>query len=121
MCSGWRRASIRFALASRSSHCAGAMADCIELGSGAFQGRYDQVVLACHSDQSALLLARDFPQRAQWLRRIPYQHNHVVLHSDPRVLPRRRKLWSAWNYQAVSSAAGARRSPALAGRWRCTT
>jgi predicted NAD/FAD-binding protein len=85
---------------------------CIELSSGAFQGRYDQVVLACHSDQSALLLARDFPQQVQWLRRIPYQHNHVVLHSDPQVLPRRRKLWSAWNYQAVSSAEGTAQSGA---------
>jgi uncharacterized protein len=29
---------------------------------------------------------------------IPYQPNLAVLHTDERVLPRRRKAWAAWNY-----------------------
>jgi predicted NAD/FAD-binding protein len=31
---------------------------------------------------------------------LPYQPNRAVLHSDPSLLPKRRALWSAWNYQS---------------------
>ncbi len=74
----------------------------IELASGSLAGVYDQVVLACHSDQAQALLAPHFPARAHLLGQIPYQPNRAVLHSDARVLPRREKLWSAWNYQSGS-------------------
>lgn len=72
----------------------------IEVSSGSLSGVYDQVVLACHSDQAAALLAPVSPARARLLRQIPYQPNHAVLHSDARVLPQRKSLWSAWNYQS---------------------
>ncbi|MDO9636431.1 MAG: NAD/FAD-binding protein, partial [Thiobacillus sp.] len=72
----------------------------IELTSGSLSGLYDQVVLACHSDQSRTLLAPHYPSQARLLQQMPYQPNHAVLHSDASVLPRRRSLWSAWNYQS---------------------
>lgn len=74
----------------------------IEVVSGSLSGVYDQVVLACHSDQSRDLLALFDPQRARLLDRIPYQSNRAVLHTDASVLPRRKPLWSAWNYQSGS-------------------
>lgn len=59
--------------------------------------RFDQVVLACHSDQALALLAdASEPERAI-LGAIPYQANDVVLHTDATLLPRRRKAWAAWN------------------------
>lgn len=62
---------------------------------------FDQVVLACHSDQALAILGRDArPAEAQALRAIRYQMNHAVLHTDPKLLPRNRALWSAWNYLA---------------------
>jgi predicted NAD/FAD-binding protein len=62
--------------------------------------RFDAVVLACHSEQALRLLAdADADERAV-LSAIPYQDNEVVLHTDTRFLPRRRKAWSAWNYHA---------------------
>jgi Predicted NAD/FAD-binding protein len=74
----------------------------IIVGSGDVSGVYDQIVLACHSDQSARLLANHYPAMAQLLAAIPYQSNRAVLHSDASLLPQRRMLWSAWNYQAGS-------------------
>jgi len=68
---------------------------------------YDQVVMACHSDQALAILgytASD-AQRAV-LAAVRYQPNHAVLHTDPHLLPRNRKLWSAWNYFAGSGAPG---------------
>lgn len=62
------------------------------------RARYDQVVLACHSDQALKLLVDPTPQERRILSAIPYQENEVVLHTDRRMLPRRRRAWAAWNY-----------------------
>ncbi len=66
---------------------------------------FDDVVLACHSDQALQLLAdADDAERAT-LGAIRYQDNTVILHTDRRFLPRARSAWSAWNYHADRSAA----------------
>ena len=69
---------------------------------------FDQVVMACHSDQALSLLGATASegQRAV-LSAIRYQPNRALLHTDPALLPRDRKLWSAWNYFAGSGDPGA--------------
>lgn len=59
---------------------------------------FDQVILACHSDQALALLAEPSADEQRLLGAIPYQGNDVVLHTDESLLPRRRKVWAAWNY-----------------------
>ncbi|MBN8716369.1 MAG: FAD-dependent oxidoreductase [Xanthomonadales bacterium] len=59
--------------------------------------RFDQVVLACHSDQALALLADASADERDILGAIPYQRNEVVLHTDARLLPTQRKAWAAWN------------------------
>jgi uncharacterized protein len=58
---------------------------------------FDQVVFACHSDQTLALLADPSPTEQQVLGALRYQPNEVVLHTDPMVLPRNRSAWAAWN------------------------
>lgn len=60
--------------------------------------RYDAVILACHSDQALRLLADPSAAERDILGAIPYQENEAVLHTDTRLLPRRRLAWAAWNY-----------------------
>ena len=60
--------------------------------------RFDQVVLACHSDQSLRLLADASDEERAVLGAIPYQPNRAWLHTDTRLMPRRRAAWAAWNY-----------------------
>jgi hypothetical protein len=60
--------------------------------------RFDEVVLASHSDDSLALIADPTPQEARVLGAVRYQPNDVVLHSDTGVMPRRRAVWSSWNY-----------------------
>jgi predicted NAD/FAD-binding protein len=67
---------------------------------------YDEVVLACHSDQALALLDDARPDEAALLGVIGYQPNQAVLHTDASCLPRRRKAWSAWNYQSTGEADG---------------
>ncbi|QYX57232.1 FAD-dependent oxidoreductase [Roseovarius sp. SCSIO 43702] len=65
---------------------------------GAEWDAFDEVVFATHSDDSLRLLAdADATERAD-LGAIRYQPNDVVLHADPSVMPRRRAVWSSWNY-----------------------
>ena len=80
----------------------------VELASRSLSGVYDQVVLACHSDQSHALLAQHYPSQARLLQQMPYQPNRAVLHSDASMLPRRKSLWSAWNYQSGHGGLSAR-------------
>jgi uncharacterized protein len=62
---------------------------------------FDQVVMACHSDQALHLLADTAtPYERSALEAIKYQANRAVLHSDAALLPSNPKVWSAWNYSA---------------------
>ncbi|MDT8894809.1 FAD-dependent oxidoreductase [Halomonas sp. I1] len=60
---------------------------------------FDQVVLACHADQALALLEDARPAERDVLGAMPYQDNSVVLHTDTRLLPRRRRAWASWNYR----------------------
>ena len=69
--------------------------------------RFDQVVMACHSDQAQAILGMTASDgQREMLSAIRYQPNRAVLHTDPTLLPRDEKLWSAWNYFAGQGAAG---------------
>jgi predicted NAD/FAD-binding protein len=61
--------------------------------------RFDQVVIATHSDQALRLLEEPSNAEREVLGALPYQSNDVVLHTDVRLLPENRKTWSSWNYR----------------------
>ncbi len=63
---------------------------------------FDDVVLACHSDQSLALLADASAEEAAVLGAIRYHRNRAVLHTDTSVLPKRRLAWAAWNYERAA-------------------
>ncbi|MEQ8651326.1 MAG: FAD-dependent oxidoreductase [Kiloniellales bacterium] len=66
-----------------------------------FDDRFDQVVLACHADQALALLGKAaLPQQRELLSCFRYSDNRALLHSDPALMPRRRRVWSSWNYMA---------------------
>lgn len=69
---------------------------------------YDDVVFACHSDQALRMLSDASPAERAALGAIRYQPNEAVLHADPSVMPRRRAVWSAWNYTEPKGGAGGR-------------
>ncbi len=60
--------------------------------------RFDAVFLACHSNQALAMLADASAPEREVLGAIPYQENEAVLHTDIRMLPKRRLAWAAWNY-----------------------
>lgn len=78
-------------------------ADGADVLSAAGSERYDQVVMACHSDQALALLEQPTGAEIEVLSAITYQHNDTVLHTDTRLLPKHRKAWSAWNVLVPSA------------------
>jgi predicted NAD/FAD-binding protein len=60
--------------------------------------RFDAVIFACHADEALRLIADPSPAEADILSAFRFTPNHAVVHTDPRFMPRRRRLWSAWNY-----------------------
>ena len=74
-------------------------ADGVRVRSDAGEERFDQVVLACHADQALAMLDDASPAERQILGALPYHDNEVVLHTDTRLLPRRRRAWASWNYR----------------------
>lgn len=59
---------------------------------------YDHVVMAVHADQALRMLADPSTEEQAVLGAIPYSKNTTWLHTDASLLPRRRKVWAAWNY-----------------------
>jgi predicted NAD/FAD-binding protein len=72
-------------------------ADGVTVTSGVGSEIFDQVVLACHSDQALALLADADVGERSVLGAIRYQQNDTVLHTDASLMPTRRKAWAAWN------------------------
>ncbi len=61
---------------------------------------YDDVVLACHSDQALSLLEQPTESEKQLLDDFPYQRNKAYLHLDKSLMPKRKPTWSSWNYMS---------------------
>lgn len=67
---------------------------------------FDQVVLACHSDQALALLESPTRAETEILGAIPYRPNSVLLHHDATLMPRQRRAWASWNFRAGDAAGG---------------
>ncbi len=82
----------------------------VTISTAAGAERYDQVFIACHSDQALRLLQDPSPAEREILGAFPYQLNEAVLHTDERMLPRTPLARAAWNYHLLADAAA--REPA---------
>jgi predicted NAD/FAD-binding protein len=59
---------------------------------------FDHVVMACHSDQAQRLLVDADSSERGVISNVGYQPNRAVLHTDARLMPALRRVWSSWNY-----------------------
>ncbi|MFN6999935.1 FAD-dependent oxidoreductase [Elioraea tepidiphila] len=71
----------------------------VHLEDGATQ-RFDRVVLAVHGDAALRMLDRPSAAERAVLSQVRYQDNAMILHTDETLMPRRRGVWSSWNYLA---------------------
>ena len=73
--------------------------DGVDVATDSGRDRFDEVVVAAHSDQALAMLAEPTREESEVLGAIRYQENRAVLHTDASVLPRRRRAWASWNYR----------------------
>ncbi|HID2080547.1 TPA: NAD(P)/FAD-dependent oxidoreductase [Klebsiella oxytoca] len=69
----------------------------LQLATG--EEHFDQAIFACHSADALAMLAEPTVAEREILGDIGWQRNEVVLHSDPRWLPVRKRAWASWNYR----------------------
>ncbi|WP_438274170.1 NAD(P)/FAD-dependent oxidoreductase [Nitrobacter sp.] len=68
------------------------------IGHDGLRRRFDQVVIATHADQALQMLADPSGDELRLLGAFDYIANEAILHTDARLMPRRRRVWSSWNY-----------------------
>jgi predicted NAD/FAD-binding protein len=59
---------------------------------------FDQVVFAGHADQTVKIIKGITSEQAKILESFKFEKNVAHVHSDESFLPKRKLLWSAWNY-----------------------
>jgi uncharacterized protein len=62
------------------------------------QDRFDDVVIATHADHALALLEDPSSQERSLLGAFDYTTNVAVLHSDVKLMPKRKRVWASWNY-----------------------
>jgi len=67
---------------------------------------YQHVLIGTHADQALALLADASADERRLLGVFRYSRNHAVLHSDARLMPKRKPVWSSWNYLGTSDDSG---------------
>ncbi|WP_183379659.1 MULTISPECIES: NAD(P)/FAD-dependent oxidoreductase [unclassified Herbaspirillum] len=78
---------------------------------------FDAVVFATHAPQTLNILTDATPAERILLCAARYQPNVAYLHTDPSLMPRRRKVWSAWNYIGGSDVAEDGSRPVCVSYW----
>ena len=73
--------------------------------------QFDHVVLATHADQALALLHDADPYERKLLSPFSYEQNLAILHTDERLLPKRRAAWASWNY--IEQEAGEQNKPSV--------
>jgi uncharacterized protein len=75
-------------------------------GTAGYSTYFDEVVIATHADSALAMLAGPNRAEAHLLSRFKYSRNTVTLHCDESFMPRRKRLWSSWNYVSEGGADG---------------
>lgn len=90
-------------------------AGAVLVSSAAGTETFDAAILATHAPTTLAMLADASENERAILGGVRYQPNAAWLHTDTQLMPRRRKVWSAWNYLAGAASAGQR--PVCVSYW----
>lgn len=67
---------------------------------------FDHAMIATHADQALTLFEDADTQESRLLGDWRYSRNRVVLHRDPSLMPKRRRVWSSWNFLGGDTRSG---------------
>ena len=84
-------------------HSVTRLKDSTTINSGAGSEHFDELVMACHSNQALALLSDANDLEREILGAMDYQDNNVILHNDVSIMPTRPLAWASWNFLAGES------------------
>jgi len=58
---------------------------------------YDRVILSSHADQSLQMLENPTEDEKRILGKFNYIPNNAILHTDEKLMPKKKLAWSSWN------------------------
>ncbi len=61
---------------------------------------FDQVIIATHGDEALKILQNPSTEERDVLQGFKYSENETYLHTDARLMPKNKRVWSSWNYMA---------------------
>ena len=64
---------------------------------------FDRAVFACHADETLKMLADPDAAEIALLGPFGYRPNRALLHSDKRLMPKRKRAWASWNYLSADA------------------
>ncbi|SYW77706.1 uncharacterized protein UBRO2_01898 [Ustilago bromivora] len=96
----------------------------IKTADGMEQKGWDRVIFASHADQTMQILTQGhalgnggegegLKEAVGLLASFAFSENSAVLHSDVRLMPKRREAWSAWNFLAETVTSSASTGAAI--------
>jgi uncharacterized protein len=71
---------------------------------------FDKVIFASHADESLNMMADPTGLEKELLSKFKYQHNKATLHTDDKIMPKNKKVWSSWNYRIEEKGGNVRTS-----------
>jgi uncharacterized protein len=74
-------------------------------GAKDYHESFDHVVIATHADQALKMLSDPTSAESHMLSPFHYSKNRATLHHDESFMPRRKRLWSSWNYVSQTAKA----------------
>ncbi len=89
--------------------------DAVTIVSAAGREQFDAVVFATHTPDTLRMLSDANDSERKLLSGISYQSNKAILHTDKRLMPQHRKVWSAWNY--LGAGATDQQGPVCVSYW----
>ncbi len=60
---------------------------------------FDKVIFASHADETLKMISDPTELEKKILSKFKYQLNKATLHTDSRIMPKNKKVWSSWNYR----------------------
>jgi uncharacterized protein len=60
---------------------------------------FDKVIFASHADETLDILSDPTELEVRLLGNFKYQYNKTILHTDQKIMPVNKKVWSSWNYR----------------------
>jgi predicted NAD/FAD-binding protein len=63
---------------------------------------YDKVVIATHANEALSIIEKPLEKEKEILSNFKYKENFAIVHTDEKVMPKNKNVWSSWNSHVKS-------------------